>query len=142
MLVVPAATAADAVSNPPPETPAQSKTGPAVKNANPPLAKGMTAEQVLQIAGKPAEIKPLSSPEGKAEKWIYRRTVDRLTRPLATGVTHVPAYKGAALPEGAVPELSFSVERITIYEVTALLMFDSKLVMAKQWRETSRNITP
>ena len=108
-----------------------SAESPANKSAKPSLEKGMTVEQIERIAGKPAEIRPLKAPEGKAESWIYRRVVDRQTRQIAATVKDVSAFKGEAFGMGSAPELEYRLEHTTVYQVTALLTFDGKLVLAK-----------
>lgn len=130
-----AALASDSAVKTEPAVSLLSTESPANKSATPVLEKGMTAEQIERIAGKPAEIRPLKAPEGKAESWIYRRVVDRQTRQIAATVRDVSTFNGEAVGLGSAPELEFRLEHTTVYQVTALLMFDGKLVLAKQWRE-------
>jgi len=112
------------------------------KPARRPLEKDMDAETVRQIAGIPAEIQPMQAPEGVAEKWIYRRVVGQQTRQvsvgelavschtLAPGFTEMPFSKRVGIPIRR-------IETTTIYQVTALLMYNQKLVIARQWKEAS-----
>jgi hypothetical protein len=112
------------------------------KPARHPLEKDMDAETVRQIAGLPAEIHPMQAPEGVAEKWIYRRVIDSQTRQVNVGeapvschtlspnFTEMPFSKRVGIPIRR-------IETTTIYQVTALLMYNNKLVIARQWKEAS-----
>ena len=135
LLIAATATATESMSKPETTAATQTASASAPSTAKPALVKGMTAEQVEQIAGKPAEIKPIDSPQGKAETWTYRRVVDRQTRQVAATVAAVDTFRGGTGVMGSTPMLEYRLESTTIYQVTALLMFDGKLVLAKQWRE-------
>jgi hypothetical protein len=91
----------------------------------------MTAEEVQRLVGKPVEIKPIEAPEGKAETWIYRRQIGRQT----TQET-VPGNVGSfMLVEGTLstpPPLEYRTKTTKSYQVTSLLMFEGKLIKAKQ----------
>jgi hypothetical protein len=109
---------------------------PAAENAGsgrtpPALEAGMTAEAVQRVVGKPAEIKPIEAPEGKAETWIYRRQIGKQTTLEST-----PGNSGSsALVEGALATaapIEYRTKTTTSYQVTSLLMFDGKLIKAKQ----------
>jgi len=131
--------AAESTGQPETVAPAQPADASASPSAKPMLEKGMTAEQVERIAGKPAEIKPLASSDGKAETWTYRRVIDRQTRQVAATTEFVSTFKGANFGQDETQVPVYHLEHTTIYQVTALLMFDGKLVLAKQWREKSVN---
>lgn len=125
------------------------KAEPAAKNDDAKgklvLEKGLEAEIILKGYGKPYEIQPMAAPDKdtKVERWIYRRKVKETTTQTATGQTMVPAYAGysgggaANLTEVAVPE--YKLIRITIYQVTELLMINGKLQVAKQWMGQEEN---
>jgi len=105
----------------------------------PALNKGMTGEEIIALIGKPAEVKPMTVGDGKAEVWTYRRLVHTDVRQVATHMEAVPIEAGVSR-EGKMYETSmqqpvYRQERIQVYQVTALLMFDGKLVRAKQWQE-------
>lgn len=107
------------------------------------ISKGMTAEQVLQLVGKPTEVKPMASPAGKAEVWIYRRVADKWTQQTAATTETVMMYAGLGLDNDGIRPVtvpSMRMERIKIYQVTSLLMFEGKLVEAKQRFEKERTI--
>jgi len=102
----------------------------------------MDAETVRLIAGIPAEIQPVKAPEGVAEKWIYRRMVGQHTRQVDVGEGAVNCHYES--PEFT--DMAFSrrvgipirrIEKTTVYQVTALLMYNQKLVVARQWKEAT-----
>ncbi len=105
------------------------------------LDKGMSAETIIQLIGRPLEIAPLVHDEVVAEKWTYRRLVDeRTVQEAATDYT-IPAFIGfsASGPEiGTATQLGFHLKHVKTYQVTSLLMVDGKLVLAKQWREENQ----
>lgn len=111
-------------------------TATAAQN-RPALDKGMTAEQIQQAIGKPQEIRPMQSPEGKAEVWTYRRVISRTVDQVATNTMQMPAFGGGMMSEALQPTtaLRFSMTYRTRYQVTALLMFNGALVSARQWQE-------
>ena len=107
--------------------------------AKPALEKGMTAEAILRLAGKPAEILPLQSTEGTAEKWIYRRKVGETIHQTAnTQVfeTRMIGFGGTGgVQLGPVPVPEYRLKHVVGYQVTALLMIDGKLQLGRQWYE-------
>ncbi|ACB77370.1 hypothetical protein Oter_4096 [Opitutus terrae PB90-1] len=110
------------------------------KSDKPALAKGMTAEQVLKIAGKPDEIRPIKNPNAKAEAWIYRRVLARTSRETATHVVERPAFQGPGPSgEGVAIDPVTRQERITTYQVTWVLMIEGRMQVAKQTREVERS---
>jgi len=138
-----------------PETPAKTDAPDAEQSATPgkkakrALEKGMPAEEVIRLIGKPAEIKPMETTEGKAETWIYRRELGHQTRQVVTGMRQVPTYVGPGMGDGADAQSGMSMrgepiyqmETTTTYQVTSLLMFDGKLELARQTSERTRNYT-
>lgn len=108
--------------------PAASAAG---KGALPVLKVGSTADEIMQLVGKPLEVTPKPSPEGKAEVWTYRRVVSEQTEQVAGRVTNPQA---ASLPGvmGSTPEIQYRLVHYTIYQVTSLLLFNGKLITAKQ----------
>jgi len=131
------ATAAIAEDAPPGAAPA-----PAPKPAGKPaLDKGMTAEAVIALIGKPQDVRPMTVAEGKAEVWTYRRLIDEQIRQNAASVAMIPIYMGPGMGGhmGTTPDPEFHLEHVKTYQVTTLLMFGGKLVLARQWREQSRS---
>ena len=117
------------------------KTDPAKPAKKRPIEKGMTAEELLATAGKPAEIKPMTAPDPatKVEQWIYRRKLRENSVPVATGQHTVQTFGGMGVGGGTniveTPVIDYSQKIVTIYQVTALLMVNGKLEIAKQWAE-------
>jgi outer membrane protein assembly factor BamE (lipoprotein component of BamABCDE complex) len=109
--------------------------GSVAKGALPVLKVGSTADEIVQLVGKPLDVTPKPSPEGKAEVWTYRRIVDQTTGQVASGMNNVQAYNPIPGTTGSAPDLQFKLVHYTIYQVTSLLVFDGKLVTAKQWLE-------
>jgi hypothetical protein len=112
--------------------------------AKPALTKGMTAETVIGLIGRPLQIKPMDAPEGKAEVWTYRRVAKKWTTQTAATTEEVPAFIGIGMGAagdgmGSVTTPIYRLEHITVYQVTRLLMFEDQLVNAKQWLEQERS---
>ncbi|HVU25134.1 MAG TPA: hypothetical protein VHE13_13490 [Opitutus sp.] len=127
-MAVPAAAANAAGSKP-----ADAEQG--TTKAKPTLAKGMTADEVLKAVGKPAEVKPMKTETGKAEEWIYRRELGKRVVRVASGEREVPVFDGMGLGSGAMKtrhEIIYTSKHVTVYQVTTLLMFDGKLILANQ----------
>jgi hypothetical protein len=123
-----------------PTTSGKTPPAPNAKPAKRALTKGMTADAIKALIGRPREIKPMKAPAGKAEVWIYRRVTKELTRQTAASMQTVPAFVGVGMGVagdgmGSVSVPEFRLEHIKIYQVTRLLMFNDKLVTAKQWFE-------
>ncbi len=118
--------------------PVRSERPDAVAKSTAALTKGMTAAEVLQHAGRPAEIRPFAAPQGKAEVWIYRRV-------LQTRVNQVPVVgRSAPIPsmdaKGAMEPMDvqeYQNEYITVYQITRLLMYNDVLEAATQTRTQS-----
>lgn len=116
----------------------------AAKPAKPALEKGMSAEAIIKLIGKPAEVKPIPVPEGetgKAETWIYRRDLGTRSIHVPIGTREVPAFAGIGVPESrqVSREIIYGMKTVRIYQVTSLLMFDGKLVVASQTQEKTEN---
>jgi hypothetical protein len=133
-----------ATANDPAPAPQASVAPPAAapsagKGALPVLKVGSTADEIVQLVGKPLDVTAKPSPEGKAEVWTYRRVVDQQTDQVASGVNNVQAYNPVPGMTGSSPEIQYRLVHYTIYQVTSLLMFNGKLITAKQWLEKVAN---
>ena len=57
------------------------------------LKRGMPADAVMKIMGKPAVIRPMEAPNGKAEVWVYVREIstriDRVGFPSQDEITYI-----------------------------------------------------
>jgi hypothetical protein len=112
--------------------------GAAENGAFPVLKVGSTADEIVQLVGKPLEVTPKPSPEGKAEVWTYRRVVDQQNEQVASRTNTLPAV---SLPGamGAPTEIQYRLVHYTIFQNTSLLMFNGKLITAKQSFEKVAN---
>ena len=104
-------------------------------SAKPPrvIAKGMEAEEIIRRIGKPTEVNPMPSPDGKAEVWIYRRHAGQQSTLTATSVVQTPVVNPITGHMFTTPEPSYSQERLDLEETTSLLMFNDRLV---EWKRT------
>jgi hypothetical protein len=111
------------------------------KPSKPALEKGMTGEQVIKLIGKPTEIQAMPVAEGstdKAETWIYRRDGGTRTVQVPIGTRQVPGFVGInqELSQQHRTEVIYGPKTIRIFNVTSLLMFNDKLILARQSQET------
>lgn len=112
------------------------------------LHHGMTAEEVIAMIGKPNKVAPMKDGDGKAEIWTYRRqtgtkTMQVPSRELNEGYSSRPsaATDGHALAYIDRPSMSYALETTTTYQVTSLLLYEGKLVTAKQWSEQEKSLS-
>jgi hypothetical protein len=116
---------------------ARADTPTSDKSAKRALEKGMSTDDVLAIVGKPADVIPMGT-DGKAERWVYRREIGTQIVQTANTYTTEPRYIGSNMDGPMVADVKipdYRLKRVTVYQVTALLMFEGKLVIARQWRE-------
>ncbi len=99
-------------------SPASSPTTTSTGDPETTLQQGMTADTVRGIMGEPAEIKPMKSPSGKAEIWVYHRTTRGSVQQVQVGA----------------PEMRQQIEFID--ETISLLMLDDKYFQQKRTATT------
>jgi len=123
------------------------KAEAATKTPKRSLHQGMTADEVIAIVGKPDKVAPMKTPDGKAEIWTYRRQVGTTTmqvpsHELNAGYHDRPSAATDSQPLGFVnrPSMAYALETTTTYQVTSLLMYEDKLVVAKQWTEQEKSL--
>lgn len=92
------------------------------------IVKGMEGEEIIRRIGKPTEIRPLETPQGQAEVWVYRRKAGQESTLAATSVVQVPIIHPLTGVQYNAPEARYSMERRDLLETTNLLMFEGKLV--------------
>jgi len=102
------------------------------------IEKGMDADAILAALGKPFEVKPIQSDDKAvhAENWIYRRKLKETSEQVPDSQGTVPAYVGtdaSGVHIADVPIVTYRNKHITTYQVTALLMINGKLELARQW---------
>ena len=94
------------------------------------LQKGMTAEAAKAIMGEPNEIKPMKTPAGKAEIWIYRRRVQGSVQQIMVGMKSTPIMttnsNGQMVATQTIDEPILRQQTEIIDETINLLMFDGK----------------
>ncbi|HNY42802.1 MAG TPA: hypothetical protein PKJ41_20535, partial [Bryobacteraceae bacterium] len=96
----------------------------AEKVASPALSEGMTAAEVLQIAGKPESVKPMKQEGIQAEIWRYSFTQTLNVRPVVTGTRQEPYFDLITNQQKSRTETVYGQETSTLVEVTELLMID------------------
>jgi hypothetical protein len=114
-------------------TPAPSAKSAASDMPFPTLEKGATAEVIRQKLGKPLEIQPMPSPEGKAEVWIYKYDKSLGMVQVAGGTVGrevmSPSMSGVGTTTVQEPVFTMAekIEHITL----SLLLFDGRLQVQK-----------
>lgn len=123
------------------DKPASSKRAVRVPKGWPTLKKGMSADEVTRLIGKPESVKPLKTNEGAAEVWTYRREISRWTdeRPMVQGEQEAFITPGAG-GMGTIYVPEYRMEHITDTQVSSLLMFEGQLVTATQKVERERRL--
>ena len=99
----------------------------------------MTAEQVRALLGQPAVVRPMASPQGSAEVWIYRRAISAGVNLVATQTQEIPATNPLTGQQTTMPEPVYSQESRTVEQELQLLMYDGKLVRWKRADHTKRD---
>jgi len=107
------------------------------------LAKGMTADTVRRIMGAPSEVRPMASPSGRAEVWLYRRTTPGGTRQVQVGSRTIPIQtttdaNGLTRVAQSIEEPIFQQEYEYFDEQVRLLIFNDQLV--EQARSFKRRV--
>ncbi len=106
--------------------------------AKPGLHPGMTADEIIKLIGKPQDVKTIATPAGKGEAWTYRRIAKQWTERAPVTTEMVPTFAGSGLGGDGIRDMAvpaYRTERITVYQVTSLLLVDGKMVTARQWPE-------
>jgi hypothetical protein len=81
--------------------------------------------------GKPAAIKPMESPTGVAQIWVYHRQTQGSVRQVQVGMKYIPIAGDDQLLS-TVAEPVFRQQTEMIDETISLLMFNKHFVMAKK----------
>jgi hypothetical protein len=118
----------------------KTKSGGPISSTQPMLEKGMSADAILKIYGKPDDITPLKSSDLKAEKWTYRRILKQgviQTADTQRTVTTFGGFGSGGTQMADAVEPDYRLKYVKIYQVTSLLMVDGKLTLGKQWVERS-----
>jgi hypothetical protein len=103
----------------------------------------MTAEEVKHIMGTPAEIKPMESPTGKAEVWIYRRTMPGRVEQIQVGsqvIKDSSSGSDGMVHTATIAEVPIYKQAVYTDLVTvSLLMFDDRFISQKRTVEKRRD---
>jgi len=109
------------------------------------IEPGMNGDEIARLFGRPVEIKPMKTDDAaaKAEQWIYRRKLKETTSSSAAAPNAMPTVSLSDANNAAyqihVPTAQYRIQRITTYQVTALLMVNGRLEAAKQWTERTED---
>ncbi|MDD2762432.1 MAG: hypothetical protein PHE83_00505 [Opitutaceae bacterium] len=100
------------------------------------LQKGMPAEAVKRLMGEPDEITRMQSPTGKAEVWVYHRTIRGAQQQVPAGTRSTPVTvkdsEGRDRLVTTIVETSYRQQVEIIEETIRLLMFDGKYLEQKR----------
>lgn len=120
-----------------PKTAADSNASVA-KDSKPPLAKGMSAEDVRHLWGEPVEVKPMEAPGSNvAEVWVYRYFDTVSSGTSIVGTTDVPIFDPFTGETRMVQEPRYEATTSRVRVTTELLMFNGQLTNWKRSTEAS-----
>jgi hypothetical protein len=106
------------------------------------LQKGMTAEAVKAIMGEPSEIKPMKSPAGLAEIWIYHRKIQGNVQQVMVGMKSTPitsiSSTGQTSIIQSIDEPILRQQTEIIEETVNLLIFEGKYI--EQTRSVQKHL--
>jgi len=99
------------------------------------LTKAMPADVVRKIMGAPRVVKPMKTPEGKAEIWVYQRLTNERIERVAIGsipiIISVVGGDGKAHQQTVGEEMKYADLHHAIEETVELLMFNDHYVTNK-----------
>ena len=107
------------------------------------LQKGMAAAAARAIMGEPSEIRPMQSPSGPAEIWVYHRRIQGRIQQVMVGVKSTPmtSYNnttGQTTILRTIDEPILRQQTEVIEETINLLIFDGKYI--EQTRSAQRHL--
>ncbi len=97
------------------------------------LTRGMTADQVRAILGKPREVRPMQTQGG--EIWVYERTAGTDVDLVATRTEDQPYIDPISGQQRTVSSPVYSRELRTVTQELNLLIYEGKLV---SWKASLR----
>ena len=110
----------------------------AASPARPTLEVGMSAEQIVQMVGKPKRVKKLKQATIAAEVWYYSFDRPNGMRQVATRMRDVPYVDPITGVMKMLQEPVYSDERSFLVETTELLIIDGALAQSKRYRQIRR----
>ena len=129
-------------SSPAKATPGSKRVAISSDNPESALTKAMPADDVRKIMGEPRTIKPMKTPEGKAEIWIYQRLtnerVDRVEIASIPITTNIVGADGQARQQVIGQDIKFGDLHRATEETVELLMFNDHYVTNKVSRREIR----
>jgi hypothetical protein len=106
----------------------------------PAIARGMSGATIRQLIGAPLEIRKIEADGASGESWIYRRKVGTEVTQEAVFLDEVYAFVGPGYGnKDNIDLVKVPVQRLkhtTVTQVTALLMIEDTLTVARQWLES------
>jgi hypothetical protein len=111
------------------------------RSGKPTLKKGMTADTILGLVGRPQQISTIQSEAGSGEVWVYRRVEQQYAQPAAVTMEMVPGFTGVVVQGSGIRDFSvpsYRLEKVKVIQVTSLLMFGGRMVAGVQTRERER----
>ncbi len=125
-------------STPGPETSAAEPVAPTLGVSR--LQRGMTADEVRALLGKPDQAAMTPTREGMAQLWTYRRRVLRLNQVAASTIA-VPVYKGPGMGDanniGTIDKPTDSNEHVILMQTIKVMLLDGKVA---EWKVSEREI--
>lgn len=103
----------------------------------------MTTDEVRKIMGQPVEIKPMKTPNGKAEVWVYKREFNRRVERVQIAtipiMTTVVGSDGVGRQQQIGEDIKFGdLHRVT-EDMVEVLMFNDHYVTHKVTRRELRH---
>lgn len=99
------------------------------------LKMGMASDAVIALMGKPASVRSMPAPNGKAEVWIYSRQmstrVDRVGFPSADVVTNYTGADGKQRQSTTPGAMQYHDVRYVTDETVEVLIFNNHYVTEK-----------
>jgi outer membrane protein assembly factor BamE (lipoprotein component of BamABCDE complex) len=101
------------------------------------LKKGMTGSDILAAWGQPEERRPMTTPSGKADIWVYHHVLRSNQRQVATSTHLVTVFDGLTNGTKEIPEAVYSLETIDTVRTTNLLVYQDRLL---EWNVSEDNV--
>jgi len=100
------------------------------------LRKGMTGAETLAQWGEPVERRPMATPSGTGDIWVYHHVLRSNQRQVATSTHLVPVFDGLTNGIKEIREAVYSLETIDTVRTTQLLFFQDRLLEWKVSEDT------
>jgi hypothetical protein len=104
------------------------------------IAKGMSADEVLALVGKPRSNKAYSIETAQGETWRYERKIDETVRQVPISSREVPRFNPFTLQTEMIPEPVMGEEYTVLFEDIELLLVDDHVVAISRWPRVEKHI--